>query len=99
MDTQSIPKGLQFAVLCAVSTLGRDAYGAALAHNLSTKAKQPVQVAKVYTALARLDAKGLLSTRQESVSGRGHPRKVYSLTQDGKRALEAGLRFYGMGNG
>lgn len=93
-----IPKGLQFALLRAIPAMGSDAYGSALAAALSTKTRQPVDVATVYMALSRLDAKGLLNTRQENVNGRGRPRKVYSLTQDGKRALEAGLRFYGMSN-
>lgn len=75
-------------LMLAVHGLGDDAYGVGVQQLVSREGRR-VSLGPVYTALARLETKGLL--RSQSVPGTlqrgGRRRRVFALTPAGVRAL------------
>lgn len=71
-----------------------NAYGTALARLLEKRLGKEINDAQIYMALSRLEDKGYIysdpsNTLAPSVKRRGRPRKVYTLTASGRRALES----------
>lgn len=70
-------------------------HGYQLAEELQSREyvrKGRFKTGSLYTILNRMEDKGsLTSTKQESESGR--PRRVYSITEDGKLHLKNGLQY------
>jgi PadR family transcriptional regulator PadR len=82
-----IRKGL--ADLAVLTLLEREStYGSDLVSRLSAHPALALASGTVYPLLNRLKAAGMLSTRWQE-SPLGPPRKYYSLTPDGRRALAA----------
>lgn len=82
-----IRKGL--ADLAVLTLLAREStYGSDLVSRLAAHPALAMASGTVYPLLNRLKAAGLLSTRWQE-SPLGPPRKYYSLTPEGNRALEA----------
>ncbi len=81
-------------VLLAVLGLGDDARAISLREEIAEKAERSVTRGGLYTALERLEAKGLLSWKVEASTPErgGLPRRVYSLTPDGLEALRSQAR-------
>ena len=75
--------------LCLLRLIEREGriYGFDLIEKLSTAALE-VKEGTLYPLLNRLNADGLLSATWETENLKGHPRKFYSLTPDGRRMLE-----------
>lgn len=89
---------LEMMVLLAALRLGDAAYGLSISEEISSKADRPTPRASVYVTLRRLEKKGLVATRRESVeeAGAGRPRRLVRLTAEGvalvretRRALRA----------
>lgn len=76
-------------VLFAVVKLGDEAYGGAIREAIEDSTGRVVSSGAINTALGRLAEKRLVRARvEESASGRvGRPRKYYTLTPVGARAL------------
>ena len=83
---------VQVAILNHIETSPDRAYGSAITDDVSTAIGRDLADAQVYIALRRLQKQGLLcsqlSPSAPSKGTRGRPRKYYSLTALGKRALE-----------
>jgi PadR family transcriptional regulator PadR len=72
---------------CVLALLNREGtYGYRVVEKLREKGFTDVQEATVYPMLNRLNKKGLLSYEKQP-SEIGPPRKVYALTEDGRRGL------------
>lgn len=86
--------GFEALVLLAVFRLGEDAYGAAIATELEERTGRPVSQGAVYVTLRRLQAKGLLSSKNaEGTPARGgRPKRVYAAEPAGLEALRAARR-------
>ncbi len=86
--TTSLGK-LELSALLAVSRLGEDAYGLAIRHDLSERARRDYSVGAIYTTLQRLEDKGLVrshATEPLPVRG-GRSRRLFKLTGAGARAI------------
>ena len=81
----------QYAVMSSVEILGKSAFPAEITRYLMKSSDRPVSLAQVFTALERLEDKGLLSHRDldpEPVRG-GRRRKLFQLEASGVRVLRA----------
>lgn len=76
-------------VLFAVLQLGEAAYGVAIRELLETRTGRVVSAGAIYTALSRLEERGLVTSWPgEATAGRaGRPRKYYRVEPAGGRAL------------
>ena len=80
---------LELAVLMAAATLGDEAYGLGIRHEVSARRKHDYSVGAIYTTLGHLERKGLLkswTTEPQPVRG-GRSRRQYEVTVDGRRVL------------
>jgi PadR family transcriptional regulator PadR len=76
-------------ILFALVRLGRDAYGVTIRREIEQRAARTVSPGALYTALGRLEKRGLVSSRLgEPTPERGGKRKrLYTLQPAGERAL------------
>lgn len=77
-------------ILWAVLRLGDEAYGVSIAREIEERTGRDVSPGSIYTALGRLEDRGLVHSRREGGgAGRaGRPRKFYRLRSAGARSLE-----------
>jgi DNA-binding PadR family transcriptional regulator len=77
-------------ILFALLQLGDDAYGVTIRGAIEERTGRAVSAGAIYTALGRLEERGLIRSHGEPwVKGRmGRPRKYYRLRPDGARALK-----------
>ena len=77
-------------ILFALLQLGDDAYGVTIRETIEERTGKAVSAGAIYTALGRLEERGLVRSQPEpSVKGRmGRPRKYYRLRPEGARALK-----------
>jgi len=81
-------------MLLGVLRLDDDAHAPALRAEIERRAKRPVQRGAIYVTLDRLEAKGLLSSREIANDGDGArvgPRRAYRVTPRGMRGLRQAL--------
>jgi len=85
---------LEQLVLLAVLRVGHDAYGVPVHSEILNRAGRDLTLGTIYKTLARLEAKGLVSSRIGAPTAyRGGRRtRCYSVTAAGKRALQASLQ-------
>jgi DNA-binding PadR family transcriptional regulator len=85
---------LELNVVLAVARLGDDAYGLAIRRDLAARTGRDHSVGAIYTTLARLETKGLVTSRlTEPLPVRGgRARREFRLTGAGARALRAAER-------
>jgi DNA-binding PadR family transcriptional regulator len=76
-------------LLFAVVRLGEDAYGVTIRETLEERTGRAVSAGAIYTALGRLEERGLVSSRiGDPTPGRaGRPPKYYLVEPEGARAL------------
>jgi PadR family transcriptional regulator PadR len=70
---------------------GDQAYGVVIRRSVAASRNSEVSSGAIYTTLERLERRGLLSSRfgdPSEVRG-GRPRRYYSLTPDGRRAIDS----------
>ncbi len=78
--------------LCLLAVMGDGpAYGYEMTKRLRARGLSIVGEGSIYPLLGRLERDGLVETRRAASNG-GPPRKYYSLSPEGVRALEAGIR-------
>lgn len=77
-------------ILFSVLLLGEDAYGVSIRETIEERTGRTVSAGAIYTALGRLEERGLVRSRTERPQeGRtGRPRKYYTLRREGARALK-----------
>lgn len=76
-------------ILFSVLYLGDDAYGVAIREAIEERTGRTVSSGAIYTALGRLEERGLVTSSTEDPQGRtGRPRKYYRLRREGARALK-----------
>ena len=78
-------------ILFSVLQLGEGAYGVAIREIIEERTGRVVSSGAIYTALGRLESRGLVTSRAGTpTAGRaGRPGKYYALEQAGARALRA----------
>ena len=78
-------------ILFSVLQLGEGAYGVAIREIIEERTGRVVSSGAIYTALGRLESRGLVTSRvgAPTVGRAGRPRKFYRLEQAGARALRA----------
>jgi DNA-binding PadR family transcriptional regulator len=75
-------------LLFAVLQLGDEAFGVSMRESIEERTGRTVSIGAIYTALGRLEDRGLVRSRTEEPGGRpGRPRKYYRLSPEGARAL------------
>ncbi|MFI5311294.1 MAG: PadR family transcriptional regulator [Gemmatimonadales bacterium] len=81
-------------VLLALARLGDDAYGVSVQREISNRTRRDVSFGTVYTTLARLEAKGFVtSSVGDPTPERGGRRKNYfAVSPAGRKALQRSLR-------
>jgi PadR family transcriptional regulator PadR len=78
--------------ICLLAVMGEGAaYGYEMTKRLRARGLSIVGEGSIYPLLGRLERDGLVETRRAASNG-GPPRKYYSLSPEGERALEAGVR-------
>lgn len=80
---------LEAMVLKLVQTLGDEAYGASVRRSINETCRKQYSIGAIYTTLARLEKKGLLTSRMtEPLPERGgRSRRNYEITGLGASAL------------
>ncbi len=83
-------------LLLAIAELGPDAYGLAVHEKLEAITGRSIALGQIYTALARLEQRGLVAGRDgKTTEGRaGRPRKFYRLERRALPALRASAEAY-----
>ncbi len=77
--------------LCLLAVMGEGpAYGYEMTKRLAARGLSIVGEGSIYPLLGRLERDGLVDTHR-AVSNGGPPRKYYSLSGRGKRALTSGI--------
>jgi DNA-binding PadR family transcriptional regulator len=77
-------------VLYSAIQLGEKAYGASIRETIEARTGRVVSVGAIYTALRRLEERGLVTSRVgEPDGGPGRPRKFWSVEPAGAQALMA----------
>ena len=76
-------------LLFSIIRLGDDAYGVTIRETIEERTGRAISSGAIYTALARLEARGLVSSQVgEATPGRaGRPPKHYRIEPEGARAL------------
>lgn len=83
--TEMLKGTLEGAVLAVLA--GRDAYGYEITATLRDRGFEDIAEGTVYALLVRLEHRDLVDV-QKVASTKGPPRKVYSLNENGRGALE-----------
>jgi PadR family transcriptional regulator PadR len=80
----------ELCVMLAIGQLGEQAYGAAVRQQIERRAMRPVSIGALYATLARLEAKGLIttSTAQRLAGQGGRARRYARLTSYGIAVLK-----------
>lgn len=76
-------------ILFALVELGREGYGAAVGRSIEARTGRQVSAGAIYTALDRLESRGLVESRigEPTPERGGRRRKHYELTLEGVEAL------------
>ena len=82
--------------LLAILRLGDDAYGVTIRAELAARAERPVSPGALYTALQRLEAKGVVTSRMGDPTPQrgGRAKRHVAVTALGMRALRRSLLAY-----
>src|SRR5687768_10930380 len=85
---------LELLVLLAVLRLGIEAYGLNVRRELSESTGRDVAIGAVYSALDRMERKGLVTSSPSKPTGErgGRSRRCFELRREGRIALDQSLR-------
>jgi PadR family transcriptional regulator, regulatory protein PadR len=83
-------------ILLAVLRLGDDAYGVTIRAELAARAERPISPGALYTALQRLEAKGVITSRMGDPTPQrgGRAKRHVAVTALGMRALRRSVQAY-----
>jgi DNA-binding PadR family transcriptional regulator len=86
----------ELMILLAILRVGEEAYGVPIAREIESTAKRTVMLGAVYTALARLHEKGLVSsTLGDATAERGgRAKRFFTVTGRGLRAIKDAQRAF-----
>lgn len=84
---------LEQLVLLAVLQVGSDAYGIPVQTEIRRRAHRDLTLGTIYKTLARLEAKGLVTSRvgEPTAERGGRAKRYYVVTAAGRRALRHSL--------
>jgi len=84
-------------ILLAILRLGDDAYGVSIRAELADRAGRHVAPGAMYTALERLETKGLIASRMSDPTPQrgGRAKRHVTVTTAGKEALTRAVQAYG----
>lgn len=87
----------ELIVLAAVIRLDGEAYGAAIRKDISDRTGRAPTVGAIYTTLARMEDKGLVtSSLGEATAERGgRPKRYFTITVEGREVFEAAAQSLG----
>jgi DNA-binding PadR family transcriptional regulator len=88
---------LEQLILLAILRLGDDAYGVTIRAELSRRAGRVIAPGALYTALERLETKGLVTSRMGDPSPQrgGRAKRYVKVSSTGLQALKRAVRAYG----
>jgi DNA-binding PadR family transcriptional regulator len=94
MGKGQAPGELELLVLLAVIRLGKEAYGLNVRRELAAHSQRDVAIGAVYSALDRMERKGLISSWQSAPTGArgGRARRCFQVEPAGREALERALQ-------
>jgi PadR family transcriptional regulator PadR len=83
-------------ILLAILRLGDDAYGVSIRAELKARAGRDVAPGALYTALERLETKGLISSRLSDPTPQrgGRAKRLVTVTASGREALTRSVQAY-----
>jgi DNA-binding PadR family transcriptional regulator len=83
-------------ILLAILRLGDDAYGVTIRSELAERAGRTVAPGAMYTALERLETKGLIVSRMSDPTPQrgGRAKRLVTVTAPGKKALTRSVHAY-----
>ncbi len=84
---------LEQLVLLAIVRLGDEAYGVTIRREIAVRTRRDLSFGSVYTALNRLEGKGLLASHlgDPTPERGGRRKKHYTISAAGRRALQRSL--------
>ena len=87
---------LEQLILLAILRLGDDAYGVTIRAELSERAGRTVAPGALFTALDRMEAKGLLASRMGDPTPQrgGRAKRYVAVTAEGRAALKRAVQAY-----
>ena len=93
MDRQLLTD-FELMILLAILRIGDGAYGVPIAREIENTGGRAVAIASVYTALARLQHRGLVtsSAGEPTAERGGRSKRFFKLTAKGLRAVKATRR-------
>ncbi len=74
-------------ILFALLLLDEEAHGAAIRETIEERTGRVVSSGAIFTALKRMEERGLVSSWVGEPDGPGRPRRLYALEKPGARAL------------
>jgi DNA-binding PadR family transcriptional regulator len=94
MGKGQVPGELELLVLLAVLRLGKDAYGLNVRRELCAFSHRDVAIGAVYSALDRMEGKGLVSSwsSEPTPERGGRSRRCFKVEPVGRKALERSLK-------
>ena len=87
---------LEQLILLAILRLGDEAYGVTIRAELADRAGRTIAPGALYTALERLEAKGIITSRMGDPTPQrgGRAKRYVTVTAAGMQALTRALRAY-----
>jgi DNA-binding PadR family transcriptional regulator len=91
MGDKQVLGGFEFATVMAILRLNENAYGVTIRQSLDAMLGRTVAIGAVYTTLARLEGKGLVSSYASDPTPErgGRSKRFYRLEASGHQALSA----------
>ena len=87
---------LEQLILLAILRLGDDAYGVTIRAELADRAGRSIAPGALYTALDRLESKGVIASRMSDPTPQrgGRAKRYVTVTATGTRTLKHAVRAY-----
>jgi DNA-binding PadR family transcriptional regulator len=87
---------LEQLILLAILRLGDDAYGVTIRAELAERAGRDIAPGALYTALERLDGKGLIASRMSDPTPQrgGRAKRLVTVTAAGRKALARSVQAF-----
>jgi DNA-binding PadR family transcriptional regulator len=94
MTTRDALSSFELMVMLAIMRVGESAYGVPIAKELETERGRPVSRSSVYTALERLEEKGLVSSDwgEPTPERGGRAKRYFQVTARGLREVQDARR-------
>lgn len=96
MPRQRLLKDFELLILLAILRIGDDAYGVPIGHEIEQATGHRVTGASIYTALDRLQAKGLVTSAlgDPTPERGGRAKRFFTVTPSGLKAVKETQRAF-----